>query len=325
MVTGYRRSTGESSACVSEAGQTRHAAVAFPVSLASFDRHLTLPSIPKGPSGRPNIMAQPPLDALEMATAECSSFSIERIQIAERLLVPAHAHDGRHLLIITKGTLVESFEGGDAELREGTIRFSPNSETHRIRIEQVPFSCLVISVREGASSPFPNSAGHEIAQDLLMDANDIHAQMTDASPGALLSVSASTSSLLARAHQVALYRSVLDVPAWLIEVRKALSERASQPVRLDAVAQEAGVHPAHLSRAFRLHFGITPREFLRNVRLASAIDAFRHSSSTLSAIAADCGFADHAHLTRTARAEFGRTPSALRGALQGKVHSSAAS
>jgi AraC family transcriptional regulator len=264
-----------------------------------------------------------PLDALEILTAECASFSVEHIRIAERLHVPPHAHDGRHLLIITNGVLVETESSGKHEWSPGSIRFSPHSETHQMYVAQVPFSCLVISVRDGATTPFPATRGHAIAPELTAEAAQIGLDLAKTGPRALLRLSSGTAALMARAHHIANRRHLPATPSWLLHVCSALRERSAVPIRLDALAREAGVHPAHLSRAFRLHFGQTPSEFVREVRLSAALGSLETTSASISAIAADCGFADHAHLTRAARAHVGNTPSAIRRAAQRKVRSSA--
>jgi transcriptional regulator GlxA family with amidase domain len=62
--------------------------------------------------------------------------------------------------------------------------------------------------------------------------------------------------------------------------------------------------------------GVTLRQYRARARLAAALDLFEQGVRDLSLIAATCGFADHSHLTRTAIAQLGASPSRLRELLR---------
>lgn len=68
-----------------------------------------------------------------------------------------------------------------------------------------------------------------------------------------------------------------------------------------------------LERAFQERLGMSPRTFRRIQRLQRVLSELRSGqASSLAALAAESGYADHAHLTRELRALTGRTPSELR-------------
>jgi len=75
------------------------------------------------------------------------------------------------------------------------------------------------------------------------------------------------------------------------------------------VARIAEVHPMHLAKLFRKRFGYSMGEYLRRQRIAWACDQLSRSTGTISRIAVDAGFADHAHFTRTFRRIAGCSPS----------------
>jgi AraC-like DNA-binding protein len=81
------------------------------------------------------------------------------------------------------------------------------------------------------------------------------------------------------------------------------------------VARAVGCGPHHLSRAFHRDVGMTLTAFRNRVRVLRALDAFQAGAHDLSRLAADLGFADHAHLTRTVRRECGHPPRVLRALL----------
>ena len=100
-------------------------------------------------------------------------------------------------------------------------------------------------------------------------------------------------------------------PRWLLQCREALREDNRYTVGnhgLCKLAQELGLHPVYLARAFRSHFRCSPGEFARQHRLQRAAGLLARSRLRLIDVALDCGFFDQAHLTRSFRARFGMTP-----------------
>lgn len=89
--------------------------------------------------------------------------------------------------------------------------------------------------------------------------------------------------------------------------RAHLVEHWDQPVSLGALSSVAGLTRFEFVRRFRRHTGFTPHAFQTNVRIAHARDMLR-SGEAAARVAAQCGFADQAHLTRTFRRAVGVTP-----------------
>jgi AraC-like DNA-binding protein len=91
------------------------------------------------------------------------------------------------------------------------------------------------------------------------------------------------------------------------DAREALA--ADPALRVTDLARLTSVSPHHLSRVFRAEVGVPLATYRRWLRLRSALE--RLGEANLARVAAEAGFADHAHLTREARALLGRTPTAL--------------
>jgi AraC-like DNA-binding protein len=98
------------------------------------------------------------------------------------------------------------------------------------------------------------------------------------------------------------------------DAREALAEDAGRSVV--ELGRAVGASPHHLSRVFAAHTGRSITEHRRLLRVRAALERLADGDSDLARLAADVGFADHAHLTRTLRAHTGATPSALRAALR---------
>lgn len=77
-------------------------------------------------------------------------------------------------------------------------------------------------------------------------------------------------------------------------------------------SEDHGLNPASVSRGFRLAYGLSPKRFRLEQMAARAARTIRGSADALGAIAANCGFADQAHMTRTIARLFAVSPLELR-------------
>ena len=93
--------------------------------------------------------------------------------------------------------------------------------------------------------------------------------------------------------------------------------------RVDEVADALDVSVRTLQRLARTHVGLTPSAMIRRRRLQGAADRIRTDPEVdLAALAAELGYADHAHLTREFRSQLGFTPTGYRRDLADPPESS---
>lgn len=92
--------------------------------------------------------------------------------------------------------------------------------------------------------------------------------------------------------------------------------------RVVDLARLLGCSPHHLSRLFREQTGYGLAQFRTALRIELALERLMQGENSLARVAADLGFADHAHLTRTMRRSLGRTPSAMRALIGSHLPSS---
>lgn len=93
--------------------------------------------------------------------------------------------------------------------------------------------------------------------------------------------------------------------------RDYLVEQYESDIGLEELAAIAGLSRAHLIRAFRKEFHITPHAFLTDVRVRIARRKLQAGEQPAE-IALECGFADQAHFTRHFKARTGLTPGQYR-------------
>jgi len=88
--------------------------------------------------------------------------------------------------------------------------------------------------------------------------------------------------------------------------------RAYSQLSVQAMAAEAGLSRTHFSRLFRAETGMTPVDFLMEVRLSKAEELLLGSRKPVKQIAGECGFFDAAHFSRQFRKATGLTPGRYR-------------
>jgi AraC-like DNA-binding protein len=102
--------------------------------------------------------------------------------------------------------------------------------------------------------------------------------------------------------------------------RRALAADAREALACDPalglveLGRLVGASPHHLSRVFRDEVGVSVSRYRRELRLRRALEGL---DGDLARVAADAGFADHAHFSREARALLGVPPSVLRRQVAG--------
>jgi len=99
-------------------------------------------------------------------------------------------------------------------------------------------------------------------------------------------------------------------------LRRRLEEfveaRLDQPLSLEELAAVAGMGIWSFCKRFKASFQTSPHSYIVDRRLERARHLLAHSTLALKAVAAECGFADQAHLTRAMRARLGCTPAVMR-------------
>ncbi|MFI7644340.1 helix-turn-helix domain-containing protein [Nonomuraea sp. NPDC049400] len=113
----------------------------------------------------------------------------------------------------------------------------------------------------------------------------------------------------------------------VVRTGTAIADAAREAIAADhpaaggllSLAEFLAVSPYQLSRAFTRELGISLTHYRNRVRVGRALDRLEEGEPSLAGLAADLGFADQAHLTRTIRRHVGHTPTALRRLLASRA------
>ncbi|MGQ0636080.1 MAG: helix-turn-helix domain-containing protein [Planctomycetaceae bacterium] len=83
-------------------------------------------------------------------------------------------------------------------------------------------------------------------------------------------------------------------------------------LRVERLAQMAGITVRQLERRFKAALGVGPQEHIMRTRILAASRALRETDHSLAKIATDCGFYDQSAFTRHFKKRVGQTPTQFR-------------
>ena len=93
-------------------------------------------------------------------------------------------------------------------------------------------------------------------------------------------------------------------------------QRFAEPVRVDELAQAAGMSLPQLDRALRRTLGLSPKQLLMRARLDEAMRRLDDTALPIATIASECGYYDQSSFTRQFRRAVGMTPGVYRSAAR---------
>jgi AraC-like DNA-binding protein len=92
-----------------------------------------------------------------------------------------------------------------------------------------------------------------------------------------------------------------------------IRERCGDEISAEGASEVAGLSPGHFRKLFGVHYGCSPREYLRQVRINEAKNLMRSSSLNLTEIAQRVGFATVHSFSRAFKEVEGLSPSQYQG------------
>lgn len=98
------------------------------------------------------------------------------------------------------------------------------------------------------------------------------------------------------------------LPLWLVRACRAMENDTNLRLGRPRLLEIADVSSSHLSRTMHSTLGVTPTEFINELRLQRAALLLRTSSREIIDVASDCGFDNLSYFYRSFRFHYGQTP-----------------
>jgi transcriptional regulator GlxA family with amidase domain len=86
----------------------------------------------------------------------------------------------------------------------------------------------------------------------------------------------------------------------------------AEPLRIEQIAEAAGLSTDQLKRSMHRSLGVSPKQFLVRTRIDQAAFLLTTTDDPISSIATTCGFYDQSQLTRQFTAAIGQPPGTYR-------------
>ena len=118
--------------------------------------------------------------------------------------------------------------------------------------------------------------------------------------------------MLASGESVGEHRTTIDFR--IVRAKEYIEKNfADSNLSLDELSVVSGLSRWHLSRTFKRQLSMGVREYLRKVRLASAVELLQSSALSIKEITNAVGYERTSDLDRHIKQSYGVTPSSLRG------------
>jgi AraC family transcriptional regulator len=252
---------------------------------------------------------------------DAGGFTVTRSAYGPRQTLPRHAHELASATVVLRGSVIERVASRRYELSDTRLLVRPAAVPHSNVYGDAGAECVIIGARADwiehdavakavfvaprmATAPAPLAVARRIRRELALG-DDAAALAVE---GLVLELVATLARVLREPHAM--------VPRWLVAVREQLHERFATPLTLRALARDAGVHPVHLTRAFRRAYGVTPGDYVRQRRLDRACDQLAHSAKPVAEVALEAGFSSPSHFATFFRRTVGLSPSVYRASAR---------
>lgn len=235
----------------------------------------------------------------------------------EGLRLPRHVHQKASVTVVAAGSLAE-LQGRGArrvECRSGAVVARPAGEPHgnevgaggvvnlELEVEPALLAGHGLSIVRPAVRWLPSVEGL---------ASRLRRAMRRCDGASELLVEGLALEILACLFPALAPQAERSPPAWLLRAHDRIRSEFRSNLTMAQLAREARVHPVHLARAFRGHFGTSPGALLRALRLRWVAEELTGGDRPIASIAAEAGFCDQSHLTRAFHAAMGTAPAAYR-------------
>ena len=206
-----------------------------------------------------------------------------------------HVHEAAYAALVLSGGYEEAGDHGRFQVKVGDVVFHEQFEAHLDRFSET--GAVVLNLRLPVGSSYTPGIARvadadsvaRVAERSCRDAVDL-----------LFSVA----------------KGEIPQPAdWPDQLAVALMQNPS--LKLSLWGEKNGIAPWAVSRGFALVFGVSPEAFRARIRARHALKSIRGSQSPLISIAAELGFADQSHMTRSVKQLTGLGPRAWRSAANG--------
>lgn len=252
-------------------------------------------------------------------TVDLGGARLHEIQYSPRATFPPHSHESSTITLVLRGQFEEDSTLGAGTARVCSVLVKPAGAVHANRFDASGVRTIVLEIDEAGRDQWPVFFRHEgqawmttdlsAARAMLDMARRVHAGVGHERLGEV-------SPALRALGEHASCAPPSTTTRLLTDARAALENDPASDRPFAEMADDLGLHRVTLSRAYRDQYGCTMSVHRRRLRVSDAAQRIAASTQPLARIAAQAGFADQSHMTRSFGQELGVSPGAFRRLCQ---------
>jgi AraC family transcriptional regulator len=256
-------------------------------------------------------------DGIVARSAEVNGTTLAELRFPPGYVQDEFDPDRPYLAFVLDGRLQKSFRRGTIDLAASAAVTMPAGAAHGARFGSDGARIVIVKPSKHVAGCLDRLAELRgrgldwLAWRLAAELRAADASAPLAAEGLALELLAATS------RETRAERRSGRTPAWVRGAEELLRERVGECVGLFELAEAVGVHPTHLARVFRAHYGVSVGEYGRRLKVSRAATEVARSDAPLNVIAQRAGFADQSHFTRVFKRFVGTTPARYRVEAQG--------
>jgi AraC family transcriptional regulator len=257
--------------------------------------------------------------ATRRATLDAGGLQISSVVFPASLQLRPHSHERDCISIVLEGWFDSSFARRRYHSSVTTVQTIPADAVHEDVFSSHPTWTLIVEAepdvaeRLGAYGLRLDDVGYLSDSALVALAIRIARELEAPDAASPLAVEGLVLELFALLARRMNGRSDAGpVPDWLVRAHDDIQERFAETLSISEIAAKVAVHPAHLAREFRRHYGLPIATYVRTLRVEWAAMRLATTDDPLAVIARDAGFAHQSHFTRAFKRQTGVTPARYR-------------
>ena len=242
-----------------------------------------------------------------------------------------HMHDYCEIFIMLDGNAMHTANGKERRLTTGdTVFIRPDDYHDYAPIDERPFNFLNLTFTKETldslfsylsdgydkdvllSSPQPPTVrlSHSAFSEIERDMERIRAIAPEATDKRKTAIRILLMNLFVKVFTE--FEPEEELPAWLSEVCEKMKHEGNFPFGISRMVELSGKSREHLTRSMRKCMGLSPSEFVNDLRLNYIANMLRNSNHSVLDIIFDSGFNTVSHASTLFREKYGMSMSEFR-------------